>query len=205
MTRNINIFLRQDNIILRIKEDATKRDIMAELNEKLPELKRFYKEDKTPILVTGKILKKAEIDDIQDLIQREMKVKVDFESPRTLGLHGIKKTFKKEIETSETKYYKGSLRSGQRIEFEGSVAILGDVNDGAEVIAEDNIVVLGTLRGMAHAGAKGNEKALIAAHSIESPQIRISSMIKERTRDEIDMERYSYAYISDEGVIEMEE
>ena len=49
MTRNINIFLRQDNIILRIKEDATKRDIMAELNEKLPELKRFYKEDKTPI------------------------------------------------------------------------------------------------------------------------------------------------------------
>ena len=58
MTRNINIFLRQDNIILRIKEDATKRDIMAELNEKLPELKRFYKEDKTPILVTGKILKK---------------------------------------------------------------------------------------------------------------------------------------------------
>lgn len=204
MTRNINIFLRQDNIILRIKEDATKRDIMAELNEKLPELKRFYKEDKTPILVTGKILKKAEIDDIQDLIQREMKVKVDFESPRTLGLHGIKKTFKREIETSETKYYKGSLRSGQRIEFEGSVVILGDVNDGAEVIAEDNIVVLGTLRGMAHAGAKGNEKALIAAHSIESPQIRISSMIKERTRDEIDMERYSYAYISDEGVIEME-
>lgn len=204
MTRNINIFLRQDNIILRIKEDATKRDIMAELNEKLPELKRFYKEDKTPILVTGKILKKAEIDDIQDLIQREMKVKVDFESPRTLGLHGIKKTFKKEIETSETKYYKGSLRSGQRIEFEGSVAILGDVNDGAEVIAEDNIVVLGTLRGMAHAGAKGNEKALIAAHSIESPQIRISSMIRERTRDEIDMERYSYAYISDEGAIEME-
>ena len=204
MTRNINIFLRQDNIILRIKEDATKRDIMAELNEKLPELKRFYKEDKTPILVTGKILKKAEIDDIQDLIQREMKDKVDFVSPRTLGLHGIKKTFKKEIETSETKYYKGSLRSGQRIEFEGSVAILGDVNDGAEVIAEDNIVVLGTLRGMAHAGAKGNEKALIAAHAIESPQIRISSMIKERTRDEIDMERYSYAYISDEGVIEME-
>ena len=204
MTRNINIFLRQDNIILRIKEDATKRDIMAELNEKLPELKRFYKEDKTPILVTGKILKKAEIDDIQDLIQREMKVKVDFESPRTLGLHGIKKTFKKEIETSETKYYKGSLRSGQRIEFEGSVAILGDVNDGAEVIAEDNIVVLGTLRGMAHAGAKGNEKALIAAHAIESPQIRIASVIRERERKEIETKSYSYAYINDDGLIEME-
>ena len=197
MSRNINIFLRQDNIVLRIKDDAQTRDIIAELQE-------FYKEDKTPILVTGKILKRSEIDYIQDLIQKEMKVKVDFDSPRSLGLHGIKKTFKKEIETSETKYYKGSLRSGQRIEFEGSIVILGDVNDGAEVIAEDNITVLGMLRGMAHAGAKGNEKALISAHVIESPQIRIASVIKERTRDEIDIERYSYAYINDEGVIEME-
>ena len=145
-----------------------------------------------------------EMEEIQKVVKDIIDTKIDFDSPKMLGLHGIKKTFKKEIETSETKYYKGSLRSGQRIEFEGSVAILGDVNDGAEVIAEDNIVVLGTLRGMAHAGAKGNEKALIAAHSIESPQIRISSMIKERTRDEIDMERYSYAYISDGGVIEME-
>lgn len=204
MTRNINIFLRQDNIVLRIKEDATTRDIITELQEKLPELKKFYKEEKTPILVTGKILKRAEIDDIQDLIQREMKVKVDFESPKSLGLHGIKKTFRKEIETSETKYYKGSLRSGQRIEFEGSVVILGDVNDGAEVIAEDNIVILGILRGMAHAGAKGNEKAIVAAHVIEAPQIRIASVIKERTREEIDTERYSYAYINDKEVIEME-
>ena len=204
MSRNINIFLRQDNIVLKIKDDAQTRDIIAELQEKLPELKKFYKEDKTPILVTGKILKRSEIDHIQDLIQKEMKVKVDFDSPRSLGLHGIKKTFKKEIETSETKYYKGSLRSGQRIEYEGSIVILGDVNDGAEVIAEDNITVLGMLRGMAHAGAKGNEKALISAHVIESPQIRIASVIKERTRDEIDIERYSYAYINDEGVIEME-
>ena len=204
MTRNINIFLRQDNIVLKIKEDAPTRDIIAELKEKLPELKKFYKEEKTPILVTGKILKKAEIDDIQDLIQREIKVKVDFESPRSLGLHEIKKTFRKDIETSETKYYKGSLRSGQRMEFEGSIVILGDVNDGAEVIAEDNIVVIGIIRGMTHAGAKGNEKAIIAAHSIESLQIRIASVIKERTREEIDTERYSYAYINDKGEIEME-
>lgn len=204
MNRNINVLLRQENIVLRIKEDATTKEIIEELKEKLPDLKRFYKEDKTPILVTGKILKKVEIDCIQDLIQKAMKVKVDFESPRTLGLHGIKKTFKKSIETSDTKYYKGSLRSGQRIEFEGSVVVLGDVNDGAEVIAEDNIVVLGMLRGMAHAGAKGNEKAIVAAHVIEAPQIRIASVIKERTREEIDIERYSYAFINEEGIIDME-
>ena len=204
MTKKINIYLKQDNIVLKIKDDATKSQILTELKDKLPDLKKFYKEEKTPILVTGKILKMSEIDIIQDLIQSEIKVRVDFDTPKSLGLHGIKKTFKKEIETSETKFYKGAVRSGQRLEFEGSIVILGDVNDGAEIIAEDNIVVLGMLRGMAHAGAKGNEKAIIAAHIIESPQIRIASMIKERTREEIDLDRFSYAYIGEQGIIEME-
>ena len=120
------------------------------------------------------------------------------------GLHEIKKTFKKDIEISETKFYKGSIRSGQRMEFEGSIVIIGDVNDGAEVIAEDNIAIVGNLRGMAHAGAKGNTKAIIAANIIESPQIRIASIIRERERREIETESYSYAYINDDGLIEME-
>ncbi len=204
MSRCINIYFKKDSIVLKIKEDATTNEILTELEEKLPDLKDFYKEEKTPILVTGKILKRFEIDSIQKMIQSMIKVKVDFDSPRTLGLHDIKRTFKKDIQISETKFYKGSIRSGQKLEFEGSIVIIGDVNDGAEVIAEDNIAVLGNLRGMAHAGAKGNEKAIIAANIINSPQIRIASIIKERERKDIERESFSYAYINDEGIIEME-
>ncbi len=204
MSRCINIYFKRDSIVLKIKEEASTNEILDELEEKLPELKEFYKEEKTPILVTGKILKRFEIDSIQKIIQSMIKVKVDFDSPRTLGLHDIKRTFKKDIQISETKFYKGSVRSGQKLEFEGSIVIIGDVNDGAEVIAEDNIAVLGNLRGMAHAGAKGNEKAIIAASIINSPQIRIASIIKERERKDIERESFSYAYINDEGIIEME-
>lgn len=204
MSRCINIYFKRDSIVLKIKEDATTNEILTELEEKLPDLKEFYKEEKTPIFVTGKILKRFEIDSIQKMIQSMIKVKVDFDSPRTLGLHDIKRTFKKDIQISETKFYKGSVRSGQKLEFEGSIVIVGDVNDGAEVIAEDNIAVLGNLRGMAHAGAKGNEKAIIAANIINSPQIRIASIIKERERKDIERESFSYAYINDEGIIEME-
>ena len=204
MSRCINIYFKRDSIVLKIKEDATTNEILAELEDKLPELKEFYKEEKTPILVTGKILKRFEIDSIQKMIQSMIRVKVDFDSPRTLGLHDIKKTFKKDIQISETKFYKGSIRSGQKLEFEGSIVIIGDVNDGAEVVAEDNIAVIGNLRGMAHAGAKGNEKAIITANIINSPQIRIASIIKERERRDIERESFSYAYINDEGIIEME-
>jgi septum site-determining protein MinC len=200
----ISIFLKKENILLKIKDNSTKAQIIDELKHKLPELKKFYKEEQTPILVTGKMLKTTEIDEIQALIESEMKVKVSFDSPRTMGLHGIIKDFRKEIATSETKFYKGSLRSGQRIEFEGSVVIIGDVNDGAEIIAEDNIVVLGALRGMAHAGAKGNEQAIIAARIIDSLQIRIGSIIKERSREEISVQAYSYAFVNDKNEIEFE-
>ena len=57
---------------------------------------------------------------------------------------------------------------------------------------------------MAHAGAKGNDSAIIAAHIIESPQIRISNNIKERQREEIEVESYSYAFIGADGNIQME-
>ena len=204
MSRCINIYFKKDSIVLKIKEDATTNEILTELQEKLPDLKDFYKDERTPILVTGKILKRFEIDNIQKMIQSIIKVKVDFDSPKTLGLHDIKRTFRKDIQISETKFYKGSIRSGQRLEFEGSIVIIGDVNDGAEVIAEDNIAVVGSLRGMAHAGAKGNEKAIIAASIINSPQIRIASRILERDRKDIERESFTYAYINDDGMIEME-
>ena len=82
---------------------------------------------------------------------------------------------------------------------------MGDVNDGAEVIAGENIVVLGILRGLAHAGAKGNKDAIISASSIEAPQLRISNIIKERENEEIvEDTRKIYAYINEEGKMVIE-
>lgn len=201
----ITILANKSNIVIRIKEAATISEIKKELKYKLAELRSFYKEEHNPILVTGKMLKKNEIDEIQKMIKKALKVEVEFDSPRSLGLHGIKRSYRKDIAISETKFYRASIRSGQRIEFEGSVVIIGDVNAGAEVIAEDNIIVVGNLRGMAHAGAKGNNNAIIAAHIIDSPQIRISSIIKERTREEIETQVYSYAYVNESEEIELED
>ena len=199
----VTIFSNKENIIIKIKERSTHEEVMKELKSKLIELKQFYQEEKTPILVTGKTLKSAEIDDIESMIQQFLNVKVNFDSPRDMGLAGIKKNFRKEIASSDTKYITGSLRSGQQVEYEGSVVVIGDVNYGAQIIAEDNIVVLGKLRGMCHAGAKGNEQAVIAARIIEANQIRIASTIKERTKEEIQEEAYSIAFVNDNGQIEL--
>ena len=96
-----------------------------------------------------------------------------------LGLHTITHGFNREIDATVTKVIDESLRSGRKVEFEGSLVILGDVNRGAEIIAKEHIIVLGTLRGLAHAGAGGNRSAIVVANEIDAAQIRIADIVKE--------------------------
>jgi septum site-determining protein MinC len=70
-----------------------------------------------------------------------------------------------------------TLRSGTRIEFSGHVVVLGDVNPGAEIVATGNVIIWGRLRGMVHAGAKGNRNAVICALDISPTQLRIAEEV----------------------------
>ena len=197
----MNINLKKNEIVIKINEDAEYVNIVENFKKKLPELKKLYKEDKTPIRVSGKVLKNKEIDELQSIIKENIDVDIEFDTPKSLGLASIKRTFDQDIAVSETKFHRGALRSGQRIEVEGSIVIIGDVNSGAEVIASDNIVILGSLRGLAHAGAKGNKQAIIAAEIFDSVQVRIANIVKEIDRDEEPLHRDSYICVEDDKII----
>ena len=203
----VKVNLTKENIQIKFNEEASQKDIVESLKKKITGLKKLYKDEKMPILVLGKNLNEAERIEVKNIIQEKIDVKVSFDIPQELGLHGIKKSFSQEIESSQTKFHRGAVRSGQRIEYEGSIVILGDVNGGAEVIAGDNVVVLGVLRGLAHAGARGNKKAIIAAASIDCKQIRIADIIKEieEEKDEegniIATDRKTYAYVEENNLI----
>lgn len=66
-----------------------------------------------------------------------------------------------------------TLRSGSQIRFDGHVYVYGDVNPGAQVVATGHIAVMGALKGVAHAGAHGDESAFILAFSMRPTQLRI--------------------------------
>ena len=197
----VNVSQKNNLIIIKINEEAEFDLIEKSIKHKVSQLKKIYKESKTPITITGKVLKNKEMDIIERIISKELEVEVDFDMPKELGLHNIKKTFEQEVSTSETKFHRGSLRSGQKIEEEGSIVILGDVNAGAQVIAADNIVVLGTLRGLAHAGAKGNKDAIIAAGKLDIVQVRIANIVKEVDRDEEPLHKCAYVYVEGENIV----
>lgn len=202
MRNCINVSQKNNLVVIKINPDAKIEEIIPQIRKKVIQLQKIYKDEKTtPIMVTGKVLKNKEIDEVEEIIKAKLDVDVDFDMPKELGLHNIKRTFIQEVSVSETKFHRGSLRSGQKIEEDGSIVIIGDVNSGAEVVAADNIVVLGTLRGLAHAGAKGNTKAIIAAGKLDTVQLRIANIVKEIDRDEEPMHRQAYVYIDDDKMI----
>lgn len=90
----------------------------------------------------------------------------------------------------------GIVRSGQTIEYEGHLLLLGDVNPGGIVRSTGDIYVLGALRGMAHAGSEGNAQAVVAASLMRPTQLRIADVIS-RPPDEwaSDEPMMEYAYL----------
>lgn len=75
-----------------------------------------------------------------------------------------------------------TMRSGLKVTFEGHVVVMGDVNPGAEIIAGGNIIVWGKLRGSVHAGAEGNENAVVCALEMSPALVRIATVIEESSR-----------------------
>lgn len=75
-----------------------------------------------------------------------------------------------------------TIRSGTRIEYPGNIVVIGDVNPGAEIVADGSVIIWGRVRGMIHAGAKGDRSAFICALDLSANQLRIaeesSAMLK---------------------------
>jgi len=76
-----------------------------------------------------------------------------------------------------------TLRSGQQLRHPGSITVIGEVNPGAEIVAGGDIVVWGKLRGTVHAGAMGDESAIVCALDLQPTQLRIAQHIARSPED----------------------
>lgn len=90
---------------------------------------------------------------------------------------------KKKDKSEDGIFYRGTLRSGQSIQSDTSVVVLGDVNPGATVSARGNVVVLGALKGYAYAGIEGDDEAIIVALEMKPMQLRIGNQIARNSDD----------------------
>ena len=181
----LNLF-KESTIIEIIDELIDKKEIIIEkILEIFNDKNNNYEANLVYIDIIGKVFN----DNERSVIEKTLKVGMEnllsniiiefVDSEKELGLFSIKELFEKDENISNTKYIKHSIRSGIREEYLGSVVLLGDLNSGGQLIASGNIIVLGTLRGLAHAGATGNKKAFVGAKEVENVQVRIADNIIE--------------------------
>ncbi len=104
-------------------------------------------------------------------------------------------------EVKTLKVISKNLRSGQNVEHDGDVLIIGDVNPGSYVTVSGNIIVMGALSGIVHAGAGGDDGAFIIALKLKPQQLRIARWIT-RSPDESDEPEYpEKAYVKNNQIL----
>ena len=164
-----------------IDEQAEFDTITVELGEKFKESSKFFGNAKMAISFEGKALTDEQQRLLLDVIAANSQVqivcvidknsKAEEEHRRSLEEH------LQAMDSMNGQFYKGNLRSGQVLETETSIIILGDVNQGATITSKGNIIVIGGLYGMVYAGAGGNENAFVMALDLDPVQIRIADTI----------------------------
>jgi len=180
------------------------------LREKLTKSLAFYK-DAEIIGVEGRKLTERERVALYLMLDGEFGLKVSSldnsekeESTMTPSvIEKIVEVEKKEVAAPkiESVFVRKTLRSGVSVKSEGDLVVVGDVNPGAEVIAAGNIVIMGTLRGVAHAGCKGNRNAIVAANKLLPTQLRIDTLITRSPEDEEGIHYPEVAVIKDGQIV----
>jgi len=167
----------KNGLVVHLNEAIDYDTIKKILFEKLERTKNFFMGAKLAS-IEGKNLTEAEKREIVGLmkdrygivIEESKDIAIDAELEREEGVFTG-------IYEGMTKFVRATLRSGNKLRYNGNIILLGDVNPGAEIIANGNIIVMGTLRGIAHAGANGNDKAFVASINLLPTQLRIGKYI----------------------------
>lgn len=156
-------------------------ELKQEILKKFKESDKFFKNARIGLSFEGRELSQKEECEILNLISDNTSIEIvciiDHDELRDAFYADKIKEFDESQSGRTGEFYKGTLRSGQVLECENSLIILGDVNPGAKIIAKGNIVVLGSLKGNAYAGAAGNESSFVAALDMDPVQIKIGSVI----------------------------
>ncbi|RME44987.1 MAG: septum site-determining protein MinC [Chloroflexi bacterium] len=105
------------------------------------------------------------------------------------------------VEAADGLVVRRTLRSGQSVRHPGSVIIIGDVNPGAEVVAGGDVIVWGHLRGMVHAGALGDNQALVCALSLAPTQLRIGNQIARPPEDQTETPQPEMARVENDMIV----
>ncbi len=186
----------KNGVLVNLEEDRDWLDVKDDLIKQIEDKQEFFLGARLILDVGNNVLRAKELGELRDILAEKGVILsgvsslslVTQETARLLGL----KTDLKPPKVKSTSHIQPldtvlegepavmihrTMRSGYKIAYHGHVVVLGDVNPGAEIIASGCVVVWGRLRGTVHAGAEGDEDAVVCALDLSPMQLRIASKV----------------------------
>ncbi|WP_338470395.1 septum site-determining protein MinC [Niallia sp. XMNu-256] len=182
--QNVTIKGTKDGISLHLNDSCSFEELKKELEMKLKENSRGQADHQ---LITVKVqlgnryLTEEQMVELKEIIDDNKNLIVDSIHSNVVTKDELEQMKQEQEIVSVSKI----IRSGQVLKVPGDLLLIGDVNPGGTVMAGGNIFIMGTLKGIAHAGCYGNQEAIIAASIMKPSQLRISEYIN-RAPDHVD-------------------
>lgn len=207
MNSSVTIRGNKYGICVKLSSTASYEEIKKDIALQFKDTENFFGDEKLAISFEGRFLTEEQQEELVEIIQQNCDLHIVCIMEENIEQEN---RFKKsvtdtlmEFDSSTGQFYKGNLRSGQSLEFEKSVVIIGDVNAGASIVSKGNIVILGSLRGSAFAGACGKKTSFVVALDMQPLQIRIADVMARASDEDSNKKLESkpmIAFLEDENV-----
>jgi septum site-determining protein MinC len=185
MSQAVVIKSNKYGIHLVLDRDLAFDSLLSAIVEKLKEAEKFFKNAQLAISFEGRKLTLEQENAIVDEINANTSIDIicivdnnpEHEEYIRQQIEHCQAVAQQSYGINNVQFYHGTLRSGQSVESEAGLVIVGDVNPGATVSAYGSIVVLGAVKGNAYAGIGGDDRSFIFAMDMNPIQIGIGNMI----------------------------
>lgn len=189
----------KDGLVLRLDDKCAYSDMLAELRNKVSE-NSLDGLAEVKIHIGNRYCNEEELKEIMNVVHESPHLRVSKIQSEVIS---IEESNRKILE-NQSETFIGIVRSGQVVKADGDLVVIGDVNPNGRVVAAGSIYILGRLKGIAHAGANGNEEAVIAASWLEATHLMIADKMETMT-DELtvlsEQPEMECAYIHSNGFI----
>lgn len=175
MSNHVIIKGKNDRLVIALDPDVSFLDICDILKTKILEARNFIGNSRMAIEFSGRTLTNEEENTLIGIITDNSNIVISYifskreDSEEEIDLEHLNPL----IEEGKTHFYRGTLRSGSKIESDGNIVVVGDVNPSSIVKARGNVIVLGHLNGTVYAGLGGDDRAFIGAVHFNPIQLTI--------------------------------
>lgn len=210
MNNHIVIKGKKDRLEINLNSEIDFLTLSEILATKISEARAFIGKSKLAIEFTGRPLTSEEENCLIKIVTENSDIIIAYVfSEKISNSENFSLEDSKALtEEGETYFYRGTLRSGAKIEFDGNVIVIGDVNPGAIIRAKGNIIVIGYLNGTVYAGLGGDLKAFIGAMAFNPIQLTIGmKTVSDLQKEILDSNRvkkdskFKFAHIKNQEII----